>query len=76
MCDFDCGLSCVKRGVTCPYLKVPDHGRIIYSNINKFGSRATFECDTGYILEGVKVRHCQGDMWWGPSDNDPYCIKE
>ena len=86
VCDYDCGMSCVKRGeddfffqmtfliidfinegVSCPYLTPPDHGNIIYSNANKFSSRATYECDSGYVLEGSKHRHCQGDMWWGPS---------
>jgi len=63
-------------GTICPFLTNPEHGRIIYSNGNKFGSRATYECDVGYVLEGPKYRHCQGDMWWGPSDTIPYCAKE
>ncbi|UJR30906.1 hypothetical protein I4U23_018416 [Adineta vaga] len=76
VCDYDCGMSCVKRGISCPFLTPPEHGRIIYSNGNKFGSRATYECDVGFVLEGSKYRHCQGDMWWGPSDTVPYCAKE
>jgi hypothetical protein len=93
VCDYDCGMSCVKRGkfvflvflknsillnqgISCPFLTSPEHGHIIYSNGNKFGSRATYECETGYILEGSKYRNCQGDMWWGPSDTVPYCAKE
>ena len=97
VCDFDCGMSCVKRGLTsssfvyqtflftffliilgisCPFLTPPEHGLIIYSNGNKFASRATYECHQGYILEGSKYRYCQGDMWWGPSDSVPYCVKE
>lgn len=95
VCDYDCGMSCVKRGdilcmsscsfekkinwfqgITCPFLTSPEHGQISYSNENKFGSRATYECEQGYVLEGPKYRHCQGDMWWGPSDSIPYCTKE
>ncbi|CAF0868249.1 unnamed protein product [Adineta ricciae] len=76
VCDYDCGMSCVKRGISCPFLAPPDHGRIVYSNENKFGSRATYECEAGFVLEGPKHRHCQGDMWWGPSDSVPYCTKE
>ena len=64
------------QGISCPFLTSPEHGRIIYSNGNKFGSRATYECDAGFVLEGSKYRHCQGDMWWGPSDAVPYCAKE
>ncbi|CAF0950052.1 unnamed protein product [Rotaria sordida] len=76
VCDYDCGMSCVKRGITCPFLTPPDHGNIIYSNGNRFGSRATYECDIGFILEGPKYRHCQGDMWWGPTNSVPYCAQE
>ena len=93
VCDYDCGMSCVKRGmslvssrvvlfalqlpgISCPFLTAPEHGHITYSQGNKFGSRATYECDAGYLLEGAKYRHCQGDMWWGPSDTIPYCAKE
>lgn len=64
------------QGITCPFLTPPEHGQISYSNENKFGSRATYECEQGFILEGPKHRHCQGDMWWGPSDSIPYCTKE
>ena len=63
-------------GISCPFLTAPEHGHITYSQGNKFGSRATYECDAGYLLEGAKYRHCQGDMWWGPSDTIPYCAKE
>ncbi|CAF4756480.1 unnamed protein product, partial [Rotaria magnacalcarata] len=76
VCDYDCGMSCVKRGITCPFLTAPDHGNIIYSNGNRFGSRASHECETGYVLEGPKYRYCQGDMWWGPTNSIPYCAKE
>lgn len=92
VCDYDCGMSCVKRGrnnhlhflinhvifvgISCPFLTPPEHGQITYSNGNKFSSRATYECHQGFILEGPKYRYCQGDMWWGPSDNVPYCAKE
>jgi hypothetical protein len=94
VCDYECGMSCVKRGewcclpvfqsvdpyrqagVTCPYLTTPEHGTIVYSNENKFGSRATYECQAGYALEGSKYRHCQGDRWWGSADAVPYCTKE
>ena len=63
-------------GIICPFLTTPEHGRIVYSNGNKFGSRATYECEKGFVLEGSKYRYCQGDMWWGPSDSVPYCAKE
>ncbi|CAF1283345.1 unnamed protein product [Adineta steineri] len=76
LCDYDCGMSCIKRGVSCPFLTLPENGKIIYSNENKFGSRATYECDPGFVLEGSKHRNCQGDMWWGPTDSVPYCTKE
>jgi hypothetical protein len=66
----------LNQGISCPFLTPPEHGRITYSNANKFGTRATYECDTGFVLEGSKYRHCQGDMWWGPSDTVPYCAKE
>ncbi|CAF4216479.1 unnamed protein product [Rotaria socialis] len=76
VCDYDCGMSCVKRGISCPFLTPPEHGHITYSNGNKFSSRAAYECHAGYVLEGSKYRYCQGDMWWGPSDVIPYCAKE
>jgi hypothetical protein len=68
--------SILNKGISCPFLITPEHGHITYSHGNKFSSRATYECDTGYVLEGPKYRHCQGDMWWGPSDIVPYCAKE
>ena len=63
-------------GVTCPYLTPPEHGIIRYSNGNKFASRATYECDQGYVLEGAKHRDCQGNQEWGPNDVTSYCTKE
>ena len=65
-----------KTGISCPFLTPPEHGRITYSNRNKFRSRATYECNAGYVLEGSKYRDCQGDMWWRPSDTVSYCAKE
>lgn len=54
----------------------PEHGIIRYSNGNKFSSRATYECDQGYVLEGAKHRDCQGNQEWGPNDVTSYCTKE
>lgn len=74
--DFYSSIIYQTIGISCPYLTPPEHGHITYSNGNKFGSRATYECIAGFVLEGSKYRHCQGDMWWGPSETVPYCAKE
>ena len=38
---------------------------------NKFGARAVYGCDDGYVLAGARDRKCQGDGYW--SGTAPTC---
>ena len=41
--------------ITCGNLKAPEHGRISCSNRDRYDSKCSYECDTGYELIGAQV---------------------
>jgi len=44
----------------CQQLSAPSNGHVTYSNISRvYNSVATYSCDQGYELHGVKYRYCQ-----------------
>ena len=57
-------------GITCPDLDDLEHGDVTV-NGNVPGSRADYNCDSGYMLEGVAWRKCQENGEW--SGQAPMC---
>ena len=55
----------------CGNLTAPSVGSVTYSSGTTFQSVATFDCNTGYNLEGDATRMCQANASW--SNNDPSC---
>ena len=55
----------------CDNLTAPADGLVIYSSGTTFQSVATFDCNTGYTLEGDSTRTCQANTSW--SNSDPSC---
>ena len=47
-------------------------GTVIFSNLNYFGSEATFECNEGYTLFGEVMATCMANGEW--STNAPHCV--
>ena len=64
---------CVFTVVVCPELMDPDDGQVELSNM-VFGSVATYNCDTGYSLNGSVSRMCMANGQW--SGLDPICQSE
>ena len=54
----------------CPPLDDPANGRVDVPGTT-VGSNATYSCDTGYELDGDKVRTCQMSRTW--SGSAPVC---
>ena len=46
-------------------------GTVIFSNLNYFGSEATFECNPGYELFGEVMATCMENGEW--STTAPHC---
>lgn len=54
----------------CGNLTDPADGSVSFSSGTTYQSVATFNCDTGYTLEGEETRTCQANETWsniGPS---------
>ncbi len=50
--------------IDCGSLTSPDNGVVLLSG-STFMSRATYSCDSGYLLNGIPVRICGPDgRWW------------
>ena len=59
--------------VDCRGLSVPSSGQVRLTG-TLLGSKATYTCDSGYILVGNDTRECLSSGRW--SDEDPYCELE
>ena len=55
----------------CGNLTAPDDGSMTYSSGTTFQSVTTFDCDTGYTLDGDSTRTCQANATW--SNSTPSC---
>ena len=74
-----CCASCTdwwKTTVKCPKLERPENGAaVVYTNLRKWPSLATYECESGYTLSGgFSKRECQPSGEWQGSA--PQCIDE
>ena len=58
-------------GKPCDNLKTVFNGKYEIIPYNKFGARAIYSCDAGYVLAGTRYRKCQGDGYW--SGTAPTC---
>ncbi|XP_073987217.1 hig-anchoring scaffold protein isoform X2 [Rhodnius prolixus] len=63
LCDGVCGMSCIKPERECADLQSPSLGSVTLSG-RLFGDSATYTCDPGYHLVGLKERTCRGDGEW------------
>ncbi|XP_018896895.2 sushi, von Willebrand factor type A, EGF and pentraxin domain-containing protein 1 isoform X2 [Bemisia tabaci] len=63
LCDGACGMSCIKPEKECPELTSPDLG-MIEATGRFFNDKATYSCNPGYHLVGLKERVCRADGSW------------
>ena len=59
--------------IDCGDLENPPNGVVQVSNTT-FGAAATYDCNVGFILEGVDVRFCIETGEW--SDEEPVCARK
>ena len=59
--------------VMCDSLMAPNNGEIADSS-NTFGSRVSFTCDSGYIMNDPSILFCQADGMW--NGTVPSCIAQ
>ena len=57
----------------CGSLQDPQDGRVVLSG-TIFGSTATYNCNTGFILVGEQTRTCQASGEW--SGKSPFCRRK
>ncbi|KAL0277452.1 UNVERIFIED_CONTAM: hypothetical protein PYX00_004721 [Menopon gallinae] len=69
-CDGHCGMSCIKPDRECNDLTSPELGVVTLSG-RMFGDKASYTCDHGFHLVGLKERVCQADGSW--SGRAPSC---
>ncbi|XP_039298453.1 sushi, von Willebrand factor type A, EGF and pentraxin domain-containing protein 1 isoform X2 [Nilaparvata lugens] len=70
LCDGSCGLSCIKPERECPALENPTLGRVVVSG-KLFRDKATYTCEAGFHVVGLRERTCQADGQW--SGGAPTC---
>lgn len=56
----------------CPALLNPTNGRVMLTDRSE-GSRAVYECDSGYALSGDGSRVCGDDGRW--TEEQPQCCE-
>ena len=59
--------------IVCGARTAPLHGRISCSNRDKYNSKCSYSCDSGYELIGSDETDCQADGHW--SYPSPKCVK-
>ena len=57
----------------CPAVENPSHGTVVVDGFQS-GDSATFECDTGFQLDGPDVITCTDDLVWDP-DGSSSCVE-
>ena len=60
--------------IDCGTLSAPPNGAVDFSAGTVFGDKATYSCNSGYILKGPATRECQIDGEW--SGEDPVCKRK
>ncbi|XP_034243418.1 uncharacterized protein LOC117646517 isoform X1 [Thrips palmi] len=74
-CDGTCGMSCIKPDRECPDLDPLPVGNVTTTG-RFFGDTATYACEMGFHLVGLRVRSCQADGHWSgqqPTCKNVYC---
>ena len=61
-------------GITCPSLSAPRNGWLKFSNGLNVGSKASYTCQSGFILQGDATRVCGSNGVW--SGRDPTCKRK
>ena len=81
ICSYTSNIHCLDITVTfsivvlCPDLSAPENGDIEYDTIQHvYMSRAIYNCDSGYMLEGSDTRMCQRNSEW--SGTPPICKRK
>ena len=59
--------------IYCPKLPNPSYGSVSVSGL-RVGSKATYECNDGFVLVGLPVRKCLYTGQW--SGEAPVCKRE
>ncbi|XP_075238047.1 hig-anchoring scaffold protein isoform X3 [Lycorma delicatula] len=72
LCDGACGMSCIKPERECEELKNPVDGSVVVSG-RLFKDKATYTCELGNHVVGLRERTCQADGQW--SGSAPVCKK-
>ena len=69
-------LLCFCIVVDCGPLRDPDSGMVDTTRGTTYNyySRATYACDSGYILNGTDSRICQPDGFWPATE--PVCYRK
>ena len=58
----------------CDVLDAIDHGYVTYSSGTKFGSTATYVCNTGYtFVNSSSPRECESNGMW--NGTEPECAR-
>uniref|UniRef100_A0A1B6MNE1 Sushi, von Willebrand factor type A, EGF and pentraxin domain-containing protein 1 n=3 Tax=Cicadellinae TaxID=33370 RepID=A0A1B6MNE1_9HEMI len=70
LCDNACGMSCIKPERECEELRSPALGTVTLTG-RLFNDRATYSCELGFHVVGLKERTCQADGNW--SGQAPVC---
>lgn len=56
----------------CGEIELPANSSVMYTNGTYPGSKATFDCDTGFYLTGSNVSVCSDEGSWTTSP--PFCV--
>ncbi len=65
-----CMYVCMTVAVDCGTLPNPSNGFVSLTTTT-LGSTASYDCNNGFSLEGVRSRECQADGTW--SGDEPSC---
>ena len=58
----------------CENLKTLFNGKFEILPFNTFAARVRYTCESGYRLEGLSERICQGDGYW--NGEAPVCVQD
>jgi len=55
----------------CGPLSNPDNGVVQHTSGTTYGQTATYQCDTGYMMNGISTRLCAANGVW--TNTPPTC---